>query len=64
MGVLASRLGNWLDRLALWQEMPIVPGAPMAYLLTHLFDLMGLAAMFDFGLPSAEAAKIVRDFGF
>lgn len=64
VGVPTSRLGNWLDRLSLWQEMPIVPGAHIAYRLTHLFDLVGLAAMLDIGLPTTEAAKIVRNFGF
>ncbi|MEC3909467.1 hypothetical protein U5A82_02955 [Sphingobium sp. CR2-8] len=64
IGVPASRLGNWLDRLSLWQDMPIIPGAAVAYRLSHLFDLVGLAAMLDLGLPAAEAAKIVRNFGF
>lgn len=63
VNVSPTRLGNWLDRLSLWQDMPIVPGAHVAYRLTHLFDLVGLAAMLDIGLPAAEAAKIVRNFG-
>jgi hypothetical protein len=64
INVPASRLGNWLDRLSLWQDMPIVPGAHTVYRLNHLFDLVGLAAMLDLGLPAAQAANIVRNFGF
>lgn len=64
VNIPASRLGNWLDRLSLWQEMQIVPGAHIAYRLTHLFDLVGLAAMIEIGLPAAEAASITRNFGF
>ena len=62
--VPSTRLGNWLDRGRLWQDMPIVPGAPAAYRVTHLFDLIGLAGMIHVGLPLAEAASIVRNFGF
>ena len=62
--VPATRLGNWLDRLALWQQIPMIPGGHIAYRLTHLFDLVGLAAMIDIGLAAADAASIVRNFGF
>jgi len=64
VNIPASRLGNWLDRLSLWQEMQIVPGAHIAYRLTHLFDLVGLAAMIEIGLSAGEAASITRNFGF
>lgn len=64
IGVPSTTLGNWLDRGRLWQEMATMQGSPTTYRVSQLFDLLGLAGMIDIGLPLAEAAKIVRNFGF